>query len=32
VALMPPYTVATSVAWILVFLAWYLLGVRFGPG
>ena len=32
VALMLPYTVATSVAWILIFLAWYLLGVPFGPG
>jgi aminobenzoyl-glutamate transport protein len=32
VALMLPYTLATSVAWILVFLAWYLLGLPFGPG
>ena len=32
VALMLPYTLATSVAWILVFFAWYLLGLPFGPG
>jgi p-aminobenzoyl-glutamate transporter AbgT len=32
VALMLPFTVATSVAWILIFLAWYYLGLPFGPG
>jgi aminobenzoyl-glutamate transport protein len=32
VALMLPYTVVTSVAWVLVFFAWYLLGLPFGPG
>jgi aminobenzoyl-glutamate transport protein len=32
VALMLPYAVATSVAWLLVFFAWYLLGLPFGPG
>ena len=32
VALMPPYTVATSVAWVLAFLGWYLFGLPFGPG
>jgi aminobenzoyl-glutamate transport protein len=31
VALMLPYTVATSVVWVIVFLAWYLLGLPFGP-
>jgi aminobenzoyl-glutamate transport protein len=32
VALMLPYTVVTSVVWILLFFAWYLLGLPFGPG
>jgi aminobenzoyl-glutamate transport protein len=32
VALMLPYTLVTSVAWVLVFFAWYLLGLPFGPG
>jgi aminobenzoyl-glutamate transport protein len=32
VALMLPYTAATAVAWILLFLAWYRLGLPFGPG
>jgi aminobenzoyl-glutamate transport protein len=32
VALMLPYTLVTSVAWVLIFLAWYLLGLPFGPG
>src|SRR5262249_29797731 len=31
VALMLPFTVATSVAWILIFFAWYYLGLPFGP-
>jgi aminobenzoyl-glutamate transport protein len=31
VALMLPYTLATSVTWIALFLAWYLLGLPFGP-
>src|SRR5262245_41291970 len=31
VALMLPYTWWTMVAWILVFLAWYSLGLPFGP-
>jgi glutaminase len=31
VALMLPYTLVTAVAWVLVFLAWYLLGLPFGP-
>jgi aminobenzoyl-glutamate transport protein len=32
VALMLPYTAATSVAWVLFFFAWYWLGLPFGPG
>jgi aminobenzoyl-glutamate transport protein len=32
VAMMLPYTVATFVAWTLLFFAWYLLGLPFGPG
>src|SRR5262249_27464755 len=32
VALMLPYTVVTSVVWMIVFFAWYLLGLPFGPG
>jgi len=32
VALMLPYTVVTMVVWVLLFLAWYLLGLPFGPG
>jgi aminobenzoyl-glutamate transport protein len=31
VALMLPYTAVTTVAWILIFLAWYTLGLPFGP-
>jgi aminobenzoyl-glutamate transport protein len=31
VALMLPYTVATAIAWIAVFFAWFLLGLPFGP-
>jgi aminobenzoyl-glutamate transport protein len=31
VALMLPYTVVTAIAWILIFFAWYLLGLPFGP-
>jgi aminobenzoyl-glutamate transport protein len=31
VALMLPYTVITSVTWILLFFAWFLLGLPFGP-
>jgi aminobenzoyl-glutamate transport protein len=32
VAMMLPYTAVTFVAWTLLFLAWYLLGLPFGPG
>jgi aminobenzoyl-glutamate transport protein len=32
VAMMLPYTAITFVAWALIFFAWYLLGLSFGPG
>jgi aminobenzoyl-glutamate transport protein len=32
VAMMLPYAVATFVAWALLFFAWYLFGLPFGPG
>src|SRR5262249_18997400 len=32
VAMMLPYTVATFVVWTILFFAWYMLGVPFGPG
>ena len=32
VAMMLPYTAATFVTWTILFLAWYLLGLPFGPG
>jgi aminobenzoyl-glutamate transport protein len=32
VAMMLPYGVAISIVWILLFLAWELLGIPFGPG
>jgi aminobenzoyl-glutamate transport protein len=31
VAMMLPYTAATFLTWSLLFLAWYLLGLPFGP-
>lgn len=31
VAMMLPIAFATSVAWVLLFFAWYLLGIPFGP-
>jgi aminobenzoyl-glutamate transport protein len=31
VAMMLPFAIATSIAWILLFFAWYLLGIPFGP-
>ena len=31
VALMLPYTLITMIVWILVFLAWYWLGLPWGP-
>jgi aminobenzoyl-glutamate transport protein len=32
VAMMLPYAVAVSIVWILLFLAWELLGLPYGPG
>lgn len=32
VAMMLPYTAATFVAWVLLFLGWYWLGLPWGPG
>ena len=32
VAIMLPYVVVLSIAWILFFVAWYLLGIPLGPG
>jgi aminobenzoyl-glutamate transport protein len=32
VAMMLPYTVVTFIAWVILFFAWYLLGLPFGPG
>ena len=32
VAMMLPYTAVTFVTWVLIFFAWYLLGLPFGPG
>jgi p-aminobenzoyl-glutamate transporter AbgT len=32
IAMMLPYEVAVSVVWILLFLAWHLLGLPYGPG
>jgi aminobenzoyl-glutamate transport protein len=32
VAMMLPYTVVTFVVWVALFLAWYSLGIPFGPG
>jgi aminobenzoyl-glutamate transport protein len=32
VALMIPYTIVVAVAWVLFFIAWYLLGIPLGPG
>jgi aminobenzoyl-glutamate transport protein len=32
VAMMLPYTAVTLVAWVVLFIAWFLLGLPFGPG
>jgi para-aminobenzoyl-glutamate transporter family len=32
VSLMIPYTLVVAVAWLLFFVAWYLLGIPLGPG
>jgi p-aminobenzoyl-glutamate transporter AbgT len=28
---MLPYAAATMIAWVILFFAWYLLGIPFGP-
>jgi aminobenzoyl-glutamate transport protein len=32
ISLMVPYTVVVGVAWLLFFVAWYLIGIPMGPG
>jgi len=32
VSLMLPYVIFLSIAWTLFFVAWYLLGIPWGPG
>ena len=32
IALMLPYTVWILVTWIVIFVAWFLLGIPWGPG
>lgn len=32
IALMLPYVAAIAIAWVLLFMAWYLLGIPLGPG
>jgi aminobenzoyl-glutamate transport protein len=32
VAMMLPYTMVTMIAWVVLFFAWYMLGLGFGPG
>jgi len=32
IALMMPYALVVAVFWILFFVAWYLLGIPWGPG
>jgi aminobenzoyl-glutamate transport protein len=32
IALMVPYTLVLTVAWTLLFIAWYVLGIPLGPG
>jgi aminobenzoyl-glutamate transport protein len=32
ISLMIPYSVAILVAWILLFVIWFLLGIPLGPG
>ncbi|MFC9324552.1 AbgT family transporter [Kitasatospora sp. NPDC057015] len=32
VSLMMPYTIVVAVAWVLFFVAWYLIGIPLGPG
>ena len=32
IALMIPYTLILSIAWIILFVIWFLLGIPLGPG
>ena len=32
IALMIPYTIIVLITWLLFFVAWYLIGIPFGPG
>ena len=32
IALMLPYTLILAVAWIILFVLWYILGIPLGPG
>ncbi len=32
IALMIPYVVVLTIAWVLLFIAWFLLGIELGPG
>ena len=32
IALMLPYTLVLTVAWVLFFIAWYAIGIPLGPG
>jgi len=32
IALMLPYTLVISVAWIILFILWFVLGIPLGPG
>jgi len=32
VSMMLPYTVVVLVTWVLFFIAWYLIGIPWGPG
>jgi aminobenzoyl-glutamate transport protein len=32
IALMIPYTLVLTVAWTLLFIAWYAIGIPVGPG
>ena len=32
IALMIPYTIIVLVAWLIFFVAWYLIGIPLGPG
>jgi aminobenzoyl-glutamate transport protein len=32
IALMLPYTIVITIAWILLFVLWFVLGIPLGPG